>query len=145
MISFLDFLSESMQQSAKRSKEDEVSIAKQSPIFQKTSYQGWSFDVSVHAAAQAYDRRPDLEFDDWKKLHRNAVTGLMKDKSAKTGDYIFFSKSLDQGYVAHVDVKRKAFKIITVLPKGRKNPMPGTSVLMVEGVEIQIISIIDVD
>lgn len=142
MLKFSEFIAESFQQGspkAPRSKEEEMEVAKQSPIFQKTQYQGWSFDVSVHAAAQAYDRRPEFEFDDWKKLHRNALMGLMKTSGAKSGDYIFHSKSLDQAYVAAVDTRRKTFRIITVLPKGRSNPKPGTERLMVEGVEIDAV------
>lgn len=144
MLKFSDFLAESFQQGgpkAPRSKEEELEVAKQSPIFRKTQFQGWSFDVTIHAAAQAYDRRPEFEFDDWKKLHRNALMGLMKGKDAKSGDYIFHSKSLDQAYVAAVDVRRKTFKIVTVLPKGRSNPKPGTERMMVEGVEIEAVFI----
>lgn len=137
MLSFKQFVDESQQwgsDRAKRSKEEEMQVAKMSPIFNVFSYQGWKFQSSVHAAAQAYDRRPDFELDDWKRMHRNVMHGL-KSVKALDGEYLFFSKSADQAYIAAVNAKQKLIKIVTVLPKGKSFPKPGTDKLIVEGVE----------
>lgn len=115
----------------KRSKEEEMEIANQSPIYRDTKYEGWKIKSTIHAAAQAYDRRPGFEFDDWKKLHRKAIQA-MKKANKMDGDFIVFSKSMEQGYVFSANSKRKSMRIITVLPKGRRNPKPGTDLLMVE-------------
>lgn len=129
--------------SGKRTKDEEMAVAVQSAIYKKTQYQGYDIVPSVHAAAQAFDRRPDFTFDDWKKIHRSAIDVFNKNKV--DGDYIFFSKSLDQGYVANMSGRSKTMRIITVLPKGRKNPMPGTKQVMVESKLIDIIETIILD
>ena len=133
---------ESQQSNPVRSKDEEAELAKISPIFQPTQYQGWKIQTSVHAAAQAYDRRPDFEFNDWKDIHRRAINAL--DKKAN-GDFIIFSKSFDQGYVVNANARLKTLRIITVLPKGRKNPKPGTDVLIVENVDISKLILVLVD
>lgn len=125
----------------KRSKEEEIAIAKQSPIFKDTQYQGWKIEISVHAAAQAYDRRPEFEFNQWKDLHRKAINGIGKG----SGDFIVYSKSMEQGYVVSVSNRKKHLKVVTVLPRGRKNPKPGTELVLVEQMfnnnEIELIEV----
>lgn len=115
-----------------RSKSEEMEVAKMSPIYQNTQYQGWKITVAVHAGAQAYDRRPEFEFDEWKDLHRKAINAL--PKNAK-GDFLVFSKSMDQGYIFGANARSKTLNIITVLPKGAKFPKPGTELLTVESLE----------
>lgn len=112
-----------------RSKSEELELAKQSPIYQNTQYQGWKITVAVHAGAQAYDRRPEFEFDEWKDLHRKAINAL--PNNAK-GDFLVFSKSMDQGYIFTADTRSKSLRIITVLPRGAKFPKPGTELVLVE-------------
>jgi hypothetical protein len=146
MKHFKQYIEESFQSGRPkntRSKSEEMEIAKQSPIYKKATYNGWKIDVSVHAAAQAFDRRPDFEYDDWMKLHQRAIDSFSKNKV--DGEYIYFSKSLDQGYVVAMSGRAKSMRIITVLPKGRSNPKPGTKQMMVEGVEIEILETIFVD
>lgn len=149
-MSFLQYLQESSQfgePKAPRSKAEEFEIAKASPIYQtnRMNIHGWVIMISIHAAAQAYDRRPGFELDDWKKLHTNIVNKIQKFPSFKPGEYIFFSNSLQQAYVCKVDSDRKTITIITVLPRGRSNPKPGTQKMLVEGVEICILSTVIVD
>lgn len=147
MKSFSNFLLESQQWGsgkAVRSKEEEMEVAKMSPIFKKFALQGWTFEATIHAAAQAYDRRPGFEVDDWKKMHRSVLEAIKKNKSGD-GEYLFFSKSADQAYIAAVKAKQKMVRIITVLPKGKSFPLPGTEKLIVEGIAVEIKEIIEVD
>lgn len=116
-----------------RSKDEELELAKQSPIYQNTQYQGWKITVMVHAGAQAYDRRPEFEFDQWKELHRRAINALPRNAR---GDFLVFSKSMDQGYIFTADTRSKSLRIITVLPRGAKFPKPGTELLLVESLEL---------
>jgi hypothetical protein len=129
-----------------RTKEEEMQIAKQSPIFVKLQYKGWVIDPTIHAAAQAYDRRPDFELDDWKKLHRRSVEHIMSQDLKKSGEYLFYSKSLDQAYVTAIDTARKTVRIITVLPKGKNRPNgPTTTQVIVENKTIEIIEFFDIE
>lgn len=84
---------------------------------------------SIHSAAQAFDRRPDLEQQDWEAIHTRVVD---KVKNLESGDYLFFSKSYQQAYVTEFIKHKGLLKIITVLPKNRGNPKPGTSKFFVE-------------
>lgn len=150
--SFKSFFAESSQQGfpkSIRSKSEEMEIAKLSPLFVKFNYQGWTFEPTIHAAAQSYDRRPDLEVNDWKKMHRNVLFGLKSSGGAKVadGEYLFFSKSADQAYVAAVNSRQKQIRIVTVLPKGRSFPKPGTDKMIVEvaGEVFQFEKIVEVD
>lgn len=132
MITSLRLYLESQQSGrpkSSRSKDEELELAKMSPIYQNTQYQGWKITVAVHAGAQAYDRRPDFEFDKWKELHRRAINALPKNAR---GDFLVFSKSMEQGYIFGANARSKTINIITVLPKGAKFPKPGTELILVE-------------
>lgn len=129
-------LEESKQQGgpkSKRSKSDEKDIASHSEMYKPVKIEGWEVKPTIHAAAQEVERAPEMDEDDWKAMHRRAVWAI-KDGKHKRGDFIVFSKSFDRGYVLTVDNKKRQIRIITVLPKGRKNPKPGTDLLMVESV-----------
>lgn len=143
MKTLSQFMKESFQQDrsagmrnvdGKRSKDDEKENANKSK-FKLYKDRGWTFDPSIHASSQAQDRHPNTSYDDWKKVHRNVVDGIKKLKGAKNGDYLFFSKSADVGYVASVNFSRKVVRIVTVLPKSRGNAKPGTEKIMVESCE----------
>ena len=94
-----------------------------------------AFMPGIHGPSQARDRRPDMSKDDWKKMHRK-VFWYLKDNNIKTGVFLFFSKELNQGYIASIRRPRAAEKekvkapivvgVITVLPRGRNNPTMGS-------------------
>lgn len=136
MKTLFAFLNESFQMdrsaavrnTGKRTKDDEKSNAEASK-FKYFKNRGWEIDPSIHAASQAKDRRPEMSEDDWKKLHRSVIAAIPKKAN---GDYLFYSKSQQQGYVASVSAKKKRIRIITVLPKKRSNAKPGTNRLVVE-------------
>ena len=128
-----------------KSKEEEMELAKIAPLFFKFPYQGWTMFPSIHAAARSYERRPDMEVDDWKKLHRRVADYLQKSTKKQSGEYLFYSKSLQQGYVAVVAYNTKTVKIITVLPRGRSNPDSNTTKIIVENKEIELLDIIELE
>lgn len=107
----------------KRTKAEEQEYAKDSSFNFVFKTEGFLFDPSYHASAQAKDRRPEFKKDDWKKLHRN-VKFAMKKAKVKEGYHLFYSKSLEQGYVSYVK-RGRTIKIITVLPKYKHNPKGG--------------------
>lgn len=119
--------------------EREQSKISQFPDFYKK--EGWEFiALGNHAKARAFQRRPDLTDKDWKTLH-SKVFWKIRDDKLKSGVYLFYSKSMEQGYVCRVLKEKKQVKIITVLPKGAKNPSMGsdtqekTKLAMMEGFE----------
>lgn len=118
----------------KRSKGEEKQVANSSAIFFHYNFKEWKFKATIHAAAQEFDRRPDMTESDWKDFHRRVYDKLEKMKPID-GEFIFFSKKYQQAYVAAVDFESKSVRVITVLPKGRSNPKPGTVRMIIEGVE----------
>lgn len=149
-LSFSDFMKESSQSGGpkstrKRSKAEEMSIANMATLYKKLKFRDWTIDPTIHAAAQSYDRRPGFSLDDWKGLHLKMMDYILAMKPEVSGDYIFYSKSMEQAYVAAVDFRRKYIRIVTVLPKGRKNPQPGTKQVIVEGIAFDIIDTIELD
>ena len=128
-----------------RTKQEEVEISKISPIFFVFKYQSWTIQPSIHSAAQAYDRRPGFEEDDWKSLHRKVVKHLNQERMKKNGDYLFYSKSMQQGYVCMVSYSNKMIKLITVIPKGRSRPKDRTTKVVVENKDIELVDTIDLE
>jgi len=118
-----------------RSKDDEREMALLSTLNKKLMFRGWKFDPSIHASAQAYERRPDFKLDDWKKIHLRTweKVDALAEKTAKSGYYLFYSKSLMQGYVTYVDFRNQEVRIVTVLPKGRNKAKDDTTFVLVEG------------
>lgn len=145
---FTTFIAESWQASRQaspkfqRSKAEEMEIAKSSPIYKDLNYKGWKVKPTIHAAAQAYDRRPDLEYSKWELMHKRMVDDI-ESKGRNSGEYLYQSKSLRQAYVVAVDDRAKRINIITVLPKDRNNPKPGTVKVLVESklLELEVIII----
>lgn len=130
----------------KRTGEEERAVAGNSSIFKSwTSPEGWKIVSSVHAAAQAFDRRPEFKFDDWKKLHGRVAKKLESFTRWTGNEFVFFSRSLDQGYVAAVDKDSKSVKIITVLPKGKNQPKAGTAKILLEFFGVQELEVFFLD
>jgi len=111
----------SAKEKGKRSKPEEQKVAPYSNIFFKYPFKGWKFEATIHAAAQEYDRRPDMLEDDWKDFHSRVFDKLEKMKPIN-GVFVFFSKKYQQSYIAAVNFETKTVKIITVLPKGKSDP-----------------------
>ncbi len=118
----------------------EYQNAQHSPLFFKLKVNDVLIKPSIHASSQAVERRPDLTKTDWAKMHQTAVKYLVVNKY-KSGDYVIFSKSLEQGYVIEYSTLQKLINIITCLPKGKSTPKEGTRKLVVEGVEMELIII----
>lgn len=132
----------------KRTRTEEIEWGKDSAFNFKFVHQGVAFVPSIHSASQAKDRRPDLSESDWKKLHRKAYW-YIHDNNVKHGVFLFYSKELQQGYIAQVRPSRgtdgvsasKVVAVITVLPKGKHNPMGGnnpgqTELAMMEEIQL---------
>ena len=145
MKTFNEFISEDMRKLDFMTKEDEVKYSKLSPLNKPFKVNGWEFQSVVHAAARAYTRRPDMDIDAWKKMHRTVVEWLRDNKPANNSEYLFFSKSADQSYIVAINTKRRIAKIVTVLPKGKSFPKAGTEKVIVERFNFNLDNIIEID
>lgn len=156
MITFKQMIEESFQYGGSQnrrvdiSKAEELEISKISSFHNRFVHQGWNFLPTIHASARAFIRVPEYEAEDWFKLHKNVVAKINSlATTIKAGSYVFYSKSMNQAYVAAVDPDKKLIKIITVLPKGKSSPAGGdqtrgkTVRMIVEGVVVEKIVYID--
>lgn len=132
----------------KFTKQEELEMADQSPIFRKyTSKSGWKFQPTIHAAARAFQRRLDFEFTQWKLIHDRVAAKLDTFTRWKQGDnfLLFYSRSLEQAYITQVYPDQKTVRIITVLPKGKNLVPADTGKVLVESVgevEVEIIEMV---
>lgn len=92
----------------------------------------WVFKTK-HALDRIKERLKGDVIDKLKTLFKNAI-----DKAVSVGEYLFYSKSLDQGFIGSVD-NRGNITAITVLPPGKSFPKDGTDKIIVEDKEYQII------
>lgn len=107
-------------------KEEERKNALKSNI-KKMMFGNIFVNISTHAASQAVVRRSDLEPKDWEIILKRIVNNI---KQRKNGYYLYFSKSYEQGIIVYWNLT--ILSVITVLPKGRSNPKPGTDKIMIE-------------
>ena len=130
MKSFKEYLNESRQyggnqrndsnKSAKRSKKEEIEFAKGSAFAFTHNVGDIHFTPSIHAMSRARERRPEFNKAKWKEMHKKVaeyVSHMGKKNKLHGGLYLFYVKSLHQGYVASVTDGARNVKIITVFPK----------------------------
>lgn len=94
----------------------------------------YRFTGSIHTKSRAKLRHPELKEEDWKDFHNKVENHLntIPKHEKHSGEYLFYSKSKDFGYVAHVNHNDRRVHVISDLPKKRANPQPGTSKVLVE-------------
>jgi hypothetical protein len=89
-------------------------------------------------------QRSKIGIDGLKKLFRTALEHFMKMQAEVGETMLFFSKSLNQGFIAAVGPK-KNLQLVTFLPPGKSFPKPGTEKIVVESEEIQIDHYVEMD
>lgn len=96
-----------------------------------------------HSTERSLQRQNHLSIENKKLLFSKLMNGILKNKKWKnrSGEYLVFSKSLRYGLVFDYRPDGKMrdgknhFIVITVLPKNRKEPQPGTQLVFTEGVK----------
>lgn len=101
------------------------------------------FVIDTKHAFQRAIERNNLTEDELVTLYKNMIDAFLAKGESYTerdGEYLFFSKSLQQGLVIGYEIDKKApkghtlrdFITITFLPRGRSNPKAGTEKIIVE-------------
>lgn len=89
--------------------------------------------LNTKHGAERIDQRSHLAPEQLKKLFKGAIEKL-KTMSAKVGDNIlFFSRSLNQGFVSNVGTD--GLRLITFLPRGKSFAKDGTQKVVTESCE----------
>tara|TARA_Y100001951_G_scaffold104787_1_gene117752 strand:- start:3118 stop:3558 length:441 start_codon:yes stop_codon:yes gene_type:complete len=130
----LEYVTGGSRSPKKYDKSEEAENAKKSAL-QATYSSGMKIAVSTHAGSQAKVRRSDLEPNDWRTYLKRATKAL---KGKPEGDYLIYSKQLEQGVVMAFYPNNKLLRLITVLPKGKGFAKAGTEKVMVESVEVEL-------
>jgi hypothetical protein len=84
--------------------------------------------------------RGELTAEQMKQLFQRALDKFANMKARVGEAFLFFSKSLNQGFVSAVN-GHGDLTLITFLPRGRRNPKPGTDVALMESLEFTFVEI----
>jgi hypothetical protein len=89
-------------------------------------------------------QRSRLSIQELKFLFKNAIEKFTKLKAKAGAEFLFYSKSLKQGFISVVE-RDGNLKLITFLPRGKSFPKPGTKKMVIEGVEYENITYVELD
>lgn len=115
-----------------RSKEDELKHGEDSHA-KSGIHHGIHVNVLIHPKSRSVDHGNRLNSDHWNDIFSRAANHA-KDKP--NTHYLFYSKKHQQGFVGHWMPHKKQMDVLTILPKGRRNPKPDTKLHMMESVII---------
>jgi len=102
--------------------------------------------INTKHGGERIGERNQLTKDQMKVLFKRALDKLANLKIALNKEILFFSRSLNQGFVSVV--VPEGLKLITFLPKGKQFPKPGTDKMIIEaenGKQIEVDEIIEID
>lgn len=101
---------------------------------------GWEIVKSGHGSDREGERNAGGIVDNLTVRVVKRLNQLVM-KITRSGEYLFFSKSLNRGAVFNVDIAAKQLRIVTVLPAGKAFAKPGTKQVIIEGVQYEVIEI----
>ena len=108
---------------------------------------GWEVVKTKHGSDRAHERHngelPGGHHDFMHKVIKK-VSGV---KNPRSGEFMYHSAKHNQAAVLNVDHVNKQLRVITVLPKGKSIPKPGTQKFMIEGLvhDIEVVMLEDTD
>jgi hypothetical protein len=101
---------------------------------------GWELIKSGHGGDREGERNAGGVLDELTTRIIKRLNQIVM-KITRSGEYLFFSKSLNRGAVCNVDTAAKQLRIVTVLPAGKDFAKPGTKQVIIEGVQYEMIEI----
>jgi hypothetical protein len=136
MLSFKEFLL--LEKKEELSKDDERALAKHSKLVSAKSG-NWYVHPTIHSQARAVQHHPDKDSTDWDKLHKKITDHLDNDSDKNTHVGVYFSKSLNHGYVIKADHVKRRISVHTALPTGKNhNKYEDVRRVIVESVEYDV-------
>lgn len=138
LLSFQQYTVESYQSGAGKaprkapdvSREDELNHARKSSL-QSGTLGAYKVKVSTHAAARAFQRRPDMSPHHWADMLHKTMQAVRKERH-KEKSYVVHSKTHDQALVVHHIPQSRTIRVVTTLPKGKSHAKDGTDKVLVE-------------
>lgn len=113
-----------------RSKEDEIQRGKDSNA-QSGHYHGIHMNVLIHPKSRDVDHGNRLSKEHWDDILSRAAERV---KSKPETHFLMFSKKHQQGFVGHWMPAKKRMDVMTILPKGKKEPGLHTKLHTMESV-----------
>jgi hypothetical protein len=101
---------------------------------------GWELIKSGHGGDREGERNAGGIVDELTTRVIKRLNQIVM-KITRSGEYLFFSKSLNRGAVFNVDTAAKQLRIVTVLPAGKDFAKPGTKQVIIEGVQYEVIEL----
>jgi len=99
---------------------------------------GWEVVKTKHGQDRENERHAgELPGGHHEFMHK-VIKKISGVKNPRSGEFMYHSAKHNQAAVLNVDHEKKQLRVITVLPKGRTMPKPGTQKFMVEGVEQEL-------
>jgi hypothetical protein len=99
---------------------------------------GWEVVKTKHGQDRENERHAgELPGGHHEFMHK-VIKKISGVKNPRSGEFMYHSAKHNQAAVLNVDHEKKQLRVITVLPKGRTTPKPGTQKFMVEGVEQEL-------
>ena len=99
---------------------------------------GWEVVKTKHGHEREHERHGgELPGGHHEFMHK-VIKKISGVKNPRSGEFMYHSAKHNQAAVLNVDHEKKQLRVITVLPKGKSTPKPGTQKFMIEGVEQDI-------
>lgn len=99
---------------------------------------GWEVVKTKHGVEREHERHGgELPGGHHEFMHK-VIKKISGVKNPRSGEFMYHSMKHNQAAVLNVDHEKKQLRVITVLPKGKSIPKPGTQKFMIEGVEQDI-------
>lgn len=99
---------------------------------------GWEVVKTKHGQEREHERHGgELPGGHHEFMHK-VIKKISGVKNPRSGEFMYHSAKHNQAAVLNVDHEKKQLRVITVLPKGKTIPKPGTQKFMVEGVEQEL-------
>ena len=93
---------------------------------------GWEVVKTSHGHDREQERHGGQLPGGHEEFIKKVIEKNKSFRNPKSGEYMYHSAKHNQAAVLNVDHEKKQLRVITVLPKGKTFPKPGTKKIMVE-------------
>lgn len=124
-------ITESLGRDFRKKRKDKEKLIAADATFPESyiSTSGWKFYTrrqEFHALARSVQRAKRLEEKDWIEIHERVNDDIIKNNRPETKYYLYYSREYNIAYICDLKRSKKEVKILTVLPRGHKDPEKGS-------------------